>query len=123
MQCRFIHWAPREPDKLDLTRFSGYKFRSSSTKGPVDLLHPGPQNELQSTLLTCGKVVSDADCCVVGPGRRAASPLVWLVEGEERWKAPNHPQRVIRQNWGGTERNRIVTCMVLKATDNDKRTI
>ncbi|GFV39125.1 hypothetical protein TNCV_107001 [Trichonephila clavipes] len=25
--------APRGPDKLDLTRFSGYKFRSSSAKG------------------------------------------------------------------------------------------
>ncbi|GFW70326.1 uncharacterized protein TNCV_5131521 [Trichonephila clavipes] len=23
--------------------------------------------------------------------RRAVSPLVWLVEGEERWKAPDHP--------------------------------
>ncbi|GFW62845.1 uncharacterized protein TNCV_4451941 [Trichonephila clavipes] len=24
--------------------------------------------------------------------RRAASPLVWLVEEEERWEAPDHPQ-------------------------------
>ncbi|GFS65210.1 uncharacterized protein TNCV_2450731 [Trichonephila clavipes] len=24
--------------------------------------------------------------------RRAASPLVWLVEREERWEAPDHPQ-------------------------------
>ncbi|GFX01148.1 hypothetical protein TNCV_4581141 [Trichonephila clavipes] len=32
-----------------------------------------------------GIVVSDADCC------RAASPFVRLVEGEERWDAPDHP--------------------------------
>ncbi|GFW86007.1 uncharacterized protein TNCV_1968151 [Trichonephila clavipes] len=24
--------------------------------------------------------------------RRAASPLLWLVEGEERWVSPDHPQ-------------------------------
>ncbi|GFX37251.1 uncharacterized protein TNCV_995261 [Trichonephila clavipes] len=24
--------------------------------------------------------------------RRAASPLVWLVEVEERWESPDHPQ-------------------------------
>ncbi|GFW42362.1 hypothetical protein TNCV_239591 [Trichonephila clavipes] len=24
--------------------------------------------------------------------RRAASPLVWLVEGVERWETPDHPQ-------------------------------
>ncbi|GFX08236.1 hypothetical protein TNCV_3267271 [Trichonephila clavipes] len=24
--------------------------------------------------------------------RRVASPLVWLVEGVERWEAPDHPQ-------------------------------
>ncbi|GFV48315.1 uncharacterized protein TNCV_667171 [Trichonephila clavipes] len=34
---------------------------------------------------------------------RAASPLVRLVEGEERREAPNHPQGVLSQNWGGTE--------------------
>ncbi|GFV38002.1 uncharacterized protein TNCV_3626221 [Trichonephila clavipes] len=28
--------------------------------------------------------------------RRAASPLVRLVEGEERWEAPDHPQRALR---------------------------
>ncbi|GFY11828.1 uncharacterized protein TNCV_1530201 [Trichonephila clavipes] len=31
--------------------------------------------------------------------RRAASPLVRFVEGEERWEAPNHPQGVLPQNW------------------------
>ncbi|GFX85301.1 uncharacterized protein TNCV_2675761 [Trichonephila clavipes] len=89
-------------------------------------------------------VVSDADCCAVRPGfesrrhdvckcivpsghgvilnsRRAASPLVRLVEGEERWEALTLP-RMFSQNWGETELNRTVTCMVLKATANDRRT-
>ncbi|GFX78195.1 hypothetical protein TNCV_5135421 [Trichonephila clavipes] len=54
IQCRFIHWAlgvitqgtgeaQKGPDKLDLTRFSGYKFRSSSDKGLVDLLRLRPE--------------------------------------------------------------------------------
>ncbi|GFT24381.1 uncharacterized protein TNCV_3252291 [Trichonephila clavipes] len=47
--------------------------------------------------------------------RRAASPLVWLVEGEERWEAPGHSQGFLPPNWGGTEQNRTVTYMVLKA--------
>ncbi|GFV31951.1 uncharacterized protein TNCV_3839761 [Trichonephila clavipes] len=54
---------------------------------------------------------------------RAASPLVRLVEEEGRWKAPDpHPQDVLLLNWGGIELNRTVTCMVLKATANDRRT-
>ncbi|GFU18429.1 uncharacterized protein TNCV_1981061 [Trichonephila clavipes] len=52
--------------------------------------------------------------------RRAISPLVRLVEGEERWEAPDHHQGVLPCNWGGSEQNRTVTCMVLKATDNDR---
>ncbi|GFW98878.1 hypothetical protein TNCV_4655051 [Trichonephila clavipes] len=60
-----------------------------------------------------GIVVSDADCRAVGTGRRAASPLVRL--GEERWEAPDHPQGILPRNWGETELNRSVTCMVLKA--------
>ncbi|GFX09014.1 uncharacterized protein TNCV_4165931 [Trichonephila clavipes] len=53
--------------------------------------------------------------------RRAASPLMWLVEGEKRWEAFDHPQSVLLLNWGGTEPNRSVTCMVLKAAANDRR--
>ncbi|GFW99804.1 uncharacterized protein TNCV_3420331 [Trichonephila clavipes] len=45
--------------------------------------------------------------------RRVASPLVRLVEGEERWEASDHPQSVLPLNWGGIEPNRTVTCMVL----------
>ncbi|GFX39025.1 uncharacterized protein TNCV_3426111 [Trichonephila clavipes] len=53
--------------------------------------------------------------------RRAASPLALLVEEEERWEPPGHPQGVLPLNWGGTEQNRTVTCMVLKAKANDRR--
>ncbi|GFW50623.1 hypothetical protein TNCV_2889251 [Trichonephila clavipes] len=50
----------------------------------------------------------------------AASPLVRLVEDEERWEAPDHHQGVLPQNWGGTEQNRTITCMVLKAKANNR---
>ncbi|GFU16098.1 uncharacterized protein TNCV_1300451 [Trichonephila clavipes] len=53
--------------------------------------------------------------------RRAASPLVRLVEGEERREAPDHPQGFLLQNWGETELNRSVPCRVLKVTANDRR--
>ncbi|GFX02251.1 uncharacterized protein TNCV_138271 [Trichonephila clavipes] len=53
--------------------------------------------------------------------RRAASPLGRMGGGEERWETPNHPQGVLPLNWGETELNRSVTCMVIKATPNDKR--
>ncbi|GFX46172.1 hypothetical protein TNCV_2298211 [Trichonephila clavipes] len=32
------------------------------------------------------------------------------------------PWGALPQNWGGTELNRTATCMVLKATANDRRT-
>ncbi|GFU10609.1 uncharacterized protein TNCV_1772891 [Trichonephila clavipes] len=32
--------------------------------------------------------------------RRAASPLVRFVEGEERWEASDHPQSVLPLKWG-----------------------
>ncbi|GFT75801.1 uncharacterized protein TNCV_851101 [Trichonephila clavipes] len=53
--------------------------------------------------------------------RRAANPLVWLVEGEEKWEAPGHILGFLPLNWGGTEKNRTVTYMVLKAKANDRR--
>ncbi|GFU59373.1 uncharacterized protein TNCV_2299381 [Trichonephila clavipes] len=49
--------------------------------------------------------------------RRDTSLLVRFVEGEERWIT----QRVLPLNWGGTEPNRTVTCMVQKTTANDRR--
>ncbi|GFW62298.1 uncharacterized protein TNCV_913101 [Trichonephila clavipes] len=48
--------------------------------------------------------------------RRAASPLERLAEGEEWWEAPDHPQ-----DWGETQLDHSVTCMMLKATANDRR--
>ncbi|GFU57555.1 uncharacterized protein TNCV_3637181 [Trichonephila clavipes] len=53
--------------------------------------------------------------------RRAASPIVRLVERQERWGSLTNPGCVLPPNWGGTEQNRIVTCMVLKTTANDRR--
>ncbi|GFV42755.1 hypothetical protein TNCV_841101 [Trichonephila clavipes] len=47
--------------------------------------------------------------------RRAASPLERWVEGGGRWEASYHPQHVLPQYWGGTEKNRTAAYMVLKA--------
>ncbi|GFU72761.1 hypothetical protein TNCV_3686931 [Trichonephila clavipes] len=44
-----------------------------------------------------------------------------LVEQEERWEASDHSQGVLLQNWVETDLNRSVTCIMLKATDNDRR--
>ncbi|GFX57280.1 hypothetical protein TNCV_2965591 [Trichonephila clavipes] len=41
--------------------------------------------------------------------RRTTSPLVRLVEGKERWEAPDHLQGVLLRNWDETELNRSVT--------------
>ncbi|GFU02000.1 integrase catalytic domain-containing protein [Trichonephila clavipes] len=40
---------------------------------------------------------------------------------EERWETLDHLQGVFPQNLGGTELNRTVTFVVLKATSNDRR--
>ncbi|GFX88303.1 hypothetical protein TNCV_1705241 [Trichonephila clavipes] len=53
--------------------------------------------------------------------RRAANPLVWLVEREERREAPDHFQGFLPLNCGGTEQKRAVTYMVLKAKANGRR--
>ncbi|GFX62273.1 uncharacterized protein TNCV_3306461 [Trichonephila clavipes] len=50
---------------------------------------------------------------------RAARLLVRLMEGEERWEAPDHPQVLSKDL--NTELNPSVTCMVLKDTANDRR--
>ncbi|GFW12063.1 uncharacterized protein TNCV_4531281 [Trichonephila clavipes] len=55
--------------------------------------------------------------------RRAASPIVRLMEGEERWKVPDHSQGVLTPYWGETEQNHTVICMVLTAKANDRRKI
>ncbi|GFX00826.1 hypothetical protein TNCV_4577931 [Trichonephila clavipes] len=53
--------------------------------------------------------------------RRTASALVRLVEGEEKWEAPDPPLGVLHQNCDETELNRSVTCMMHKAMANDRR--
>ncbi|GFV73092.1 uncharacterized protein TNCV_299291 [Trichonephila clavipes] len=69
------------------------------------------------------KSIAHSRHVVILNSRRVASPLVRLMEGEERWEAPDLPQGVLPLNWGETERNRYVTCMVLKATANDRRNL
>ncbi|GFV27074.1 uncharacterized protein TNCV_4853111 [Trichonephila clavipes] len=39
----------------------------------------------------------------------------------ERREASDHPQSVLPPNWGEIEPNHTVTCIVLKATTNDRR--
>ncbi|GFV71751.1 uncharacterized protein TNCV_777681 [Trichonephila clavipes] len=53
--------------------------------------------------------------------RRAANPLVKLMEREGRWAASDNPQGVLPQNWKGIEQYCTVPCMVLKDKANDKR--
>ncbi|GFT45084.1 hypothetical protein TNCV_2861081 [Trichonephila clavipes] len=54
--------------------------------------------------------------------RQAASSLVRLAEGEERPEAPEPPRVFSLKIGGGAKLKRIVTCIVLKATDNDRCT-
>ncbi|GFV46135.1 hypothetical protein TNCV_1256911 [Trichonephila clavipes] len=65
-----------------------------------------------------GIVVSDA----WGLAYSDASPLVRLVEGEEKWEAPDPPSRCSPSKSRDSKLNRTVICMVLKATANDSRT-
>ncbi|GFV37365.1 cullin-4A [Trichonephila clavipes] len=116
-------------------------------KGWVDLAHPGLEprtcdvearyTTTQSLDFALFKLLGlgsnpgeDMDVCkCIVPfrhwgtlnSRRAATSLVWLAKGEERWEAPGLPQDFLPLNWGGTEKNRTVTCMVFKAKANDMR--
>ncbi|GFX56719.1 hypothetical protein TNCV_494671 [Trichonephila clavipes] len=62
-----------------------------------------------------GIVASNTDRGAAGPGRRASNLLVRLVEEEEMWEVPDLPQGVLSHNWGESQRNRTVACIVLKA--------
>ncbi|GFT18754.1 uncharacterized protein TNCV_1817931 [Trichonephila clavipes] len=53
-------------------------------------------------------------------GSHNSSPEVGGRE-KERLRLPDHPQSVLPLNWGGTEPNRTVNWMVLKAMVNDRR--
>ncbi|GFV80663.1 piggyBac transposable element-derived protein 4 [Trichonephila clavipes] len=93
----------------------GLKWLATLTAVPLGLgSNPGEDTDVCKCIVPSRRGGSLNSC-------RAASPLVRLVEGEERWKAPGPPQGVLSQNWGETELNRSVTCMVLKVTANDRR--
>ncbi|GFX46480.1 hypothetical protein TNCV_4549191 [Trichonephila clavipes] len=53
--------------------------------------------------------------------RRAASFLVRLVAGDERWETPDPTPGCSPSKLGITELNCTVNCMVLKAMVNDRR--
>ncbi|GFT26203.1 hypothetical protein TNCV_1544141 [Trichonephila clavipes] len=57
---------------------------------------------------------------VVKPSSRKSSRV--FGGSVERLKVPDHP-RCPPQNCGGNEPNRKVTCMVLKATANDRASL
>ncbi|GFW54526.1 uncharacterized protein TNCV_2232001 [Trichonephila clavipes] len=44
--------------------------------------------------------------------RRAANPLVKLVEGEERWETSDQPQGVLPQNWGEIQKFNLSQALV-----------
>ncbi|GFT12343.1 uncharacterized protein TNCV_3047121 [Trichonephila clavipes] len=52
----------------------------------------------------------------------ATSPLVRLVDGEERWEVSDPLPRCSPSKLGETELNHTVPCMVLKDTANDRCT-
>ncbi|GFX48769.1 uncharacterized protein TNCV_3479531 [Trichonephila clavipes] len=67
---------------------------------------------------------NDVCKCIMPPrhdgtlnSRRDASPLVRLVEGEERSGSPRlHIQCVLPQNWNRIEQNRTASCSKLRLT-------
>ncbi|GFV68978.1 hypothetical protein TNCV_3247521 [Trichonephila clavipes] len=116
----------RGPDKLDLTRFSGYKSGSTRAKWARRSSAPRAQNEIKLTQtphnLKYGLVTKwTSDLAQILLIRRSTSPPVWLVERKERWEPLDYHKGVLRQNWSGTEQNRTVTCMLLKANASDRR--
>ncbi|GFW46866.1 uncharacterized protein TNCV_2982221 [Trichonephila clavipes] len=53
--------------------------------------------------------------------RRVASLLVLLVEGEERWEAPGHPQGFLPLNSGETEQNRNAGVKIIALSHDEYR--
>ncbi|GFX35201.1 hypothetical protein TNCV_100081 [Trichonephila clavipes] len=82
-----------ETESLTLRPGTGRKPVSEEVVTTVQLLQLMEKNILSHR--PSGRVVSDTDCGAIGPGLRAANLLVRLVEGEERWEAPNHPHGVL----------------------------
>ncbi|GFU93507.1 uncharacterized protein TNCV_947491 [Trichonephila clavipes] len=82
---------------------------------PLDMgLNPGEDMDVRKCIMSFGHEGTINS-------HRGASPLMKLVEGADRWEALDHPYGTLPQNCGGTESNRTLTYMVLKASVNDKR--
>ncbi|GFU31347.1 hypothetical protein TNCV_4792381 [Trichonephila clavipes] len=77
-------------------------FDPSSFADPTPLAHADASRDV----LPRGGTSQGGNC------RRAVSPLVGMVEGEEKWEA-SYSQGVFPLNWGGTKLNRTV-CMELQ---------
>ncbi|GFX15937.1 hypothetical protein TNCV_522441 [Trichonephila clavipes] len=65
--------------------------------------------------------VTDADCCAIGPEFESRLRHGCWCTGMSGGRPPTLSHGVLPQNLGGTEPNRSATCMVLKATTNDRR--
>ncbi|GFU86391.1 uncharacterized protein TNCV_1417431 [Trichonephila clavipes] len=101
----------QQEDVSALGRFNVYRFPTWRIFSGVN---PGEGMDV------CQCIEPSQHGCTLN-SRRAASPLVRLVEREKRWEVPDYSQGVLRQSWGETEQNCTVTCMVLKDTGNDRR--
>ncbi|GFW07671.1 uncharacterized protein TNCV_3918041 [Trichonephila clavipes] len=107
--------------RFTLSRGYGHRLVVSKSLGaavPLNLLFSNVG--VVSSTPSLGEFFCSKSALVRGLSIRAVSPLVRLVEDEERWEAPDLPQGVLPQNWGETELNRSVTCMVLKTTAKDR---
>ncbi|GFV91217.1 uncharacterized protein TNCV_897381 [Trichonephila clavipes] len=105
-----LHLGPKSGNNLFTVSPIRYSVLQSLIDVPLGLsLNPGEDMDV------CKCIVPSRHGSTLN-SRRAANPLVRLVEGEERWEAPDHPQGVLTQKWGETKLNRSITCMVIKAT-------
>ncbi|GFT48729.1 uncharacterized protein LOC103524116 [Trichonephila clavipes] len=116
--CKKSHGIPSSPRAAAVAKFRlltghdclcAHLFRFNLVTSPICVLCDTGQDMTAAHLDECS-ALNDLNCIV----KR-------LVEGEERWECIEHLQDVLPQNWGGAESNLTVTCMVLKATINDRR--
>ncbi|GFS89200.1 transposable element Tcb1 transposase [Trichonephila clavipes] len=148
-QIELLPWPARSPDLSPIENmWSLVAQRFTQITPPVatpDQLWPRveaawsavPQEHIQSLFESMPRRVAaglglnpgeDMDVCkCIVPLRhegtlniQAPSPLVWLVEEEERWEAPGCHQVFLPLNWGGAEQNSTFTCMMIKAKANDR---
>ncbi|GFW48460.1 uncharacterized protein TNCV_1110191 [Trichonephila clavipes] len=109
------------PLALEDRNLSTENLLKSSLSGPLSArlkrsmdkpaLGPGLRSNPREGRDACKCIVPSRDGGTLN-SRRTTSPLVRLMEGEERCKASDNPQGVLHQNWGGNKPNRSITCMV-----------